>query len=53
VVVLEEAGKIVEAVVPDLPADLAERLRVQAELKRSQAKVIRAVLEKQEPFTLD
>jgi hypothetical protein len=53
VVALEEAGRIVEAVVSELPAALADSLRTQAELKRAQARQIRAVLEKLEPFALD
>ena len=53
VVALEEAEKIVGAVSPELPVAVAERLHVQAELKLAQAKEIRAVLERLEPFMLD
>jgi hypothetical protein len=53
VVALEEAAKIVDAVAPELPTALADRLRAQVELKREQANEIRTVLEKLEPFALD
>ena len=53
VVALEETTTIAHAVSQDFPAEVAERLSSQAEVKRKQAREIRNVLERLEPFRLD
>ena len=53
VVALEEAMKIVEAVAPELRPEQAERLIAQAEVKQQQAREIRSILERLEPFQIE
>ena len=50
VVALEEAINLVEAAASEFPPKLRESLREQAELKQQQAKKLRAILERLEPF---
>jgi two-component system chemotaxis response regulator CheB len=50
VVALEESAKLVDAVEPEMPPDVIERLRQQAIQKQKQADEIRKVIEQLEPF---
>ena len=47
---LEEAANLVHAVSPELPPEVAERLRNQVQVKLKQAAEIRTILERLEPF---
>jgi two-component system chemotaxis response regulator CheB len=53
VVALEEASTLVQAAAPNLPPEAAARLQGQAEVKMQQAKEIRSILERLEPFQTD
>lgn len=53
VVALEEAPKLVEAIAPEFPPEIAERLKRQAEKKFKQAQCIREVLQDLDPFQLE
>lgn len=53
VVALDESMKLVEAVAPDFPAEVAERLLNQAQVKVQQAHEIRNILERLEPFQIE
>ena len=53
VVALEESVNLVRLVAPQLPAHIAKRLESQAEEKLLQAREIRKVLERLEPFETD
>jgi two-component system, chemotaxis family, protein-glutamate methylesterase/glutaminase len=50
VLVLEETGNILRAVIGEFPPDVAERLEMQVQTKRGQASIIRNILEHLEPF---
>ena len=50
---LEESGALVKQVAGDVPAELAERLLRQAEVKKQQAASLRSVLEQLEPYQLE
>ena len=53
VVALEESANIIQAVAPELPLILVERLREQVEKKLAQASEIKKILEQLEPFQTD
>ena len=53
VLVLEESAELVRAVESEFPAEVAQRLKLQGELKNSQAAEIRALLQKLEPFQVE
>ncbi len=53
VVALEEARKLVEAVASELPPACVERLRAQAEGKQTQAREVKEILQRLEPFQLE
>ena len=50
VVALREATNLIQAVAPEFPPEIYERLMQQAETKRKQADDVRAVLERLEPL---
>ncbi len=53
VVALEEASNMVDAVAPEFTPDVVERLREQAARKHDQAKEIRDLLQRLEPFQIE
>jgi two-component system chemotaxis response regulator CheB len=53
VLVLEETRPMVDALSPHLSEEQRERLRLQVELKREQARAIREILNALEPFRLN
>jgi len=50
VVALEEAAKLVDAIAPQFPPEIADRLQTQARIKSQQALEIREIIEELEPF---
>lgn len=50
VVALEEAINLVQAVASEFPPEVIEKLKRQAKLKQQQAKAVREILERLEPF---
>ena len=53
VVALEEAAKMVRAVAPEFPPEIADRLRDQSEKKQRQADEVRALLQDLDPFVTE